>query len=271
MATAERRRAARRGLPVLLSAIVLLCAAPARAQETGEPATPPIRLLTDFDFHLSIEQVGSDDPQFVWDADYGGDIDLLDYGVGRVNFLANYEAILGEEFRRFDPNQGIYTLDVSSSYRTEPAELALVFHHISRHLSDRSKKFAIDWNMVGIQAARVVTLGPTSLDLRGHALWTLKRSFVDYRADYGGTVRVRHPIRSGLAVVGAGDLAIMTIDPTVLNRPTQRGGRLEAGIRIEGPGAAAEFFVAYERRIDAGPFDIRPRSWGLVGFRLLSR
>ena len=121
---------------------------------------------------MSLEHLGGDAEQFVWIADYGGDVDLLGYGAGRVNFLANYEAIVGEEFRRFDPNQGNYILDVSSSLRRGALELAVVFHHVSRHLSDRPKTFHIDWNMVGIQAVRPVMIGSSRLHLHGRALWT---------------------------------------------------------------------------------------------------
>jgi len=267
----------RRGTPsrtkALLTLPLLAIAGAGLAQAQEAPAAAPrrLQLLTDFDIHLSIEQVGSDDSKFVWDADYGADLDLLDYGLGRVTFLAEYEAILGEELRRFDPNQGNYTLDISSSVRTDAAEVAFVFHHLSRHLSDRRKTFPIDWNMVGVHAIRPVTIGSTWLELRGRALWNVKRSFVDYRADYGAGVQVRHRVDSHVSVIGAGELTLMPVDRAVLDRPTQVGARLEAGVRLDGPGAAAELFVAYERRIDAGPFDVRPRTWGLVGLRLLSR
>ena len=42
-------------------------------------------------------------------------LNFVDYGHGRVRFVANYEAVLGEELRNFDPNQGNYLLDLSAS------------------------------------------------------------------------------------------------------------------------------------------------------------
>lgn len=241
------------------------------SSDEGTDAAPRVRLFTDFDFHLAIAQVGSDDEQFVWDADYGGDIDLLDYGTGRVNFLANYEAILGEQLRRFDPNQGNYTLDISGSWRVGRLEVAGVFHHISRHLADRRKTFPIDWNMVGVQVRRPFAAGQAAGEVHGRALWTIKRSFVDYRAEYGGGASVRRPVHPRLALVGSGGVTIVPVDASVFGRGTQTGASLEGGVRIDGTGAAMEFFVAVERRIDASPFDRQPRTWGMVGLRLVGR
>ena len=50
---------------------------------------------------------------FVWDTNFGGELDVVDYGTGRATFVANYQAILGDEFRHFDPNQGNYILSGS--------------------------------------------------------------------------------------------------------------------------------------------------------------
>lgn len=269
-----RALASRIGLAVALGmALVTGWATPARAQDPPalEDAPPRLQLLTHFDFHFAMALLGEDDARFVWDADYGGDIDLLDYGRGRVNFLANYEAILGEQFRRFDPNQGNYTLQVSSSVRFRDLEIAGVFHHVSRHLSDRQKAFAIDWNMVGVLVERPFDVGAVTVEVDGRALWNIERSFVDYRAEYGAGARVRHPVHPRIALIGAGGFTVVSVDRLVARRGTQTGALIEGGVRIEGPGAAGELFVAFERRIDADPFEGRPRSWALIGFRLLSR
>lgn len=254
----------------------------AHAQDgsAADDAPPRLQLLTNFDFHFAMARLSGDDERFVWDADYGGDIDLLDYGRGRVNFLANYEAILGEQLRRFDPNQGNYTLQVSSSVRFDDLEVAGVFHHVSRHLSDRPKAFAIDWNMVGILVERPFAFGATTVEAHGRAMWTIKRSFVDYRAEYGAEARVRHPVHPRLAVIAAGGLTLVPVEGFVsgpgfqtalTGRGLQTGALIEGGLRIEGTGAAGEFFVGFERRIDADPFAGVPRNWALVGFRLVSR
>ena len=133
--------------------LLALMAAPAAAQ-TPTPAPPPsaaggVEFLSRFDFGVALEHLYTDDDRFVWDADFGGDLDLVDYGRGRLAFAALYETILGREFRAFDPNQGNYTLAGELSARARRVEVSGVFHHVSRHLSDRPKRGPVDWNMIG--------------------------------------------------------------------------------------------------------------------------
>ena len=46
------------------------------------------------------------DPRFSWETHFGGDLDVADYVVGRSSILVDYEAVLGDEFRPFDPEPG---------------------------------------------------------------------------------------------------------------------------------------------------------------------
>ena len=101
-----------------------LCALAMIAGASPVAAQGAIQFFPRYDFHLSAEHLSKDDPRFVWDTNFGGDMDFVDYGFGRTRFGANYEAILGEEFRRFDPNQGNYLLDLSTSARTHGYEIA---------------------------------------------------------------------------------------------------------------------------------------------------
>jgi hypothetical protein len=82
---------------------------------------------------------------------------------------------------------------------------------------------------------------------------------------------LRHPIkpRFGWFVHLYGEL--FTVDGSVPDRGTQVGGRGEAGVRIEGRAGAMEFFAGGERRIDAEPVTFQAHSWGLAGFRLVTR
>ena len=84
----------------------------ARCGPGRDPVLPALRLPP-----AAPSTSRSDDPRFVWDTNFGGELDFVDYGLGRTTFAANYEAVLGEEFRRFDPNQGNYLLDLSTSAR----------------------------------------------------------------------------------------------------------------------------------------------------------
>ena len=99
--------------------LLLTIAARAHAQPLPSPSTAPpsADFMTHYDFQLSMAALSGGDQRFSWDAHFGGDVDLVDYVVGRANVLIDYEAVLGSEFRPFDPNQGNYTLEASGSAR----------------------------------------------------------------------------------------------------------------------------------------------------------
>jgi len=40
-----------------------------------------------YDFHLSAARLNIDDPRFVWDTRFGGDLDVVDYVSGRLSLL----------------------------------------------------------------------------------------------------------------------------------------------------------------------------------------
>src|SRR6266699_5561377 len=111
-----------------LSASVAYAQTPLPTPEAA-PASPDF--LTHYHFHLSANALSSDDPRFGWQTHFGGDFDLVDYVGGRANILIDYEAVLGNELRLFDPNQGNYTLEASASARAGGTEIAGVLHHVS--------------------------------------------------------------------------------------------------------------------------------------------
>jgi hypothetical protein len=243
--------------------------APLNAQ-TAAPS-PQIEFIPRAVFHLSAELLTAiDDRRFVWDTNFGGDIDVVDYGVGRLSFFGNYQAMLGNEFRNFDPNQGNYILEGSSSGRFPKAEIAAVFYHQSRHLSDRPKTFAIDWNMLGGRVRRPFLLGATHLDARADLRWTIQRSYVDYRWEFDGRVRGDRVLHPRVGVLFDGRIRHLGVDGT-RNRGGQTGFRGEAGVRFEGGSAAIEFFAAAERRIDPYQLEFGTATWAAFGFRLQSR
>jgi hypothetical protein len=259
-----------RRIGVVVLALLSGAAAEAHAQAAGAPSARRAGFLTRFNFHLDAASLRSGEAQFSWDADFGGDADLVDYGAGRLNVLANYEVVLGEEFRAFDPNQANYVLEVLGSVRAGRTEVAGVFHHTSRHLSDRPKVFPIDWNMMGIQVTHLATAGGRRLDSRARLLGVVGRSsFIDYRWRLEGGVAGRLPLHARLAVIAGADVTYLAVDRTVADRGAQKGAHLEGGVRIQGGEAALELFVAVERRIDAHPIERVPRTWLLAGFRLL--
>ena len=178
--------------------------------------------------------------------------------------------ILGDQLREFDPNQGNYILEGSASRRFPGVEVAGVFYHQSRHLSDRPKEHAIDWNMVGGRVQGAGALGAARLDARADVRGVIKKSFVDYRWELDARLRSDVPIRPRVGFLAGAGLRVLGVDGSV-GRGTQTGFRAEAGIRVEGPAGAVELFAAAERRIDPYQLEFGTVTWSTFGFRLLSR
>jgi hypothetical protein len=240
--------------------------APARAQ-TAPP--PGVAFFSRFDFHVSMEHLVSEEPRFVWDAHFGGELDMIEYGSGRATFVANYETVLGSEFRAFDPNQGNYILEGSISRRAGGLEAAGVFHHVSRHLSDRPKRFPVDWNMIGGRIGGSTTRGRTTLRARADVRGVIQNTFVDYRWEVESAAAVRVGLRPGVVLVSSGGVRVLGVDGS-RDRGTQYGYRGEGGVRLDGRGAALELFIAAERRIDPYQLEFSTSTWMTLGFRISS-
>ena len=246
---------------------LLASASAARAQTA--PASGVV-FLPRYDFHLAADHLSSPDPRFTWDTNFGGALDFVDYGRGRSTFAANYEAVLGNQFRKFDPNQGNYQLDVSSSLRTHGYEFAALFHHISRHLSDRPKRMPVDWNMFGVTIARDATRGRTALQAHGDLLRVILHSNVDYSWEANAGLDARRRVYKAVSAIAAGNVRLVGVDGSA-NRGTQHGERIEGGLRFEGQRGAIELILAGERRIDPYPLEMSTMSWFGAGFRFVSR
>jgi len=250
---------------------VVLCAHAAAGQTAAaDPHTPRVELFSRSAFHMSAEHLSGDDVMFVWDTNFGGELDVVDYGAGRFTFWANYQAILGDEFRHFDPNQGNYILAGSMSLRTRGVEIAGVFYHQSRHLADRPNRVAVAWNMMGVRLQRTATYGHARIDGRVDVRGTVAKAFVDYNWELDTSVRSDVQIRPGVAALVSGTFRHLGVDDSQ-NRGDQTGFRGEAGVRIEGRKGAMEFFLAAERRVDPYPLEFGTAKWVSAGFRLLSR
>lgn len=251
---------------------VVWSAGTAAAQQTPvdqQPEPAPIELLPRSAFYVSAEKL-SENVMFVWDANFGGEVDVIDYRTGRATFVANYQAILGDEFRHFDPNQGNYILSGSASLRMPGVEVAGVFYHQSRHLADRPNRVAIAWNMAGVRLQRAIEVSRAHVDASVDVRGVVARAFVDYTWEIEGAVRSDVQIRRSVGLLFGGTLRLLGVDDTQ-NRGNQTGFRAETGLRFEGKRGAMEFFVAGERRIDPSPLQFGTATWASVGFRLLSR
>lgn len=240
-------------------------------QPLAEAPTEP-QFLSRYDFHLAAAALASGTPErFQWDTHWGGDFDLVDYVSGRFGFLVDYQAILGNEYRSFDPNQGNYTLEFSGSKRFGRTEIAGVFHHVSRHLSDRPKRLAVAFNAAEVRLLRRVDLGSrTLIDIKADLGHVTEKAYNDYTWLGKADVTLRQQVNGVAGLYGRGYTDFYAVDAKVANRGTQHGARLEAGVRLRGKGGAMDLFAGWERMVDADLFDRQPRSWAFAGFRLVN-
>ena len=256
----------------LAIAAVVLGVVPALAQRTPEPRPDTAEFLPHYTFNLAGAALSSDDQAFSWDTHFGGEVEIVDYVIGRAAFLADYQAVLGSEFRPFDPNQGNYLLDLSGSLRAPAGvELVGVFHHVSRHLSDRYKRFPIAWNMLQARALRRFTAGAgTTIDVRADVGKVVAHTYVDYEWEGDLEFVVRHPVTPHVGLYAKALGQTMGVDPLVKSRTRQDGGRIEGGFRFTGgKQGSLELYVGYEKMIDASLIDFQPRQWAFAGFRIV--
>jgi hypothetical protein len=241
---------------------------------SGHAQEPPSKLtfMNRYDFQISMAKLSSRDPRFDWIGRVGGDIDLVDYVKGRTSLFAEYEVVMGNELRPFDPNQGNYTFDGSTSWRLGKTELAAVFHHLSRHLSDRPKTQAVAMNSVEGMIRRRFEYAQTTFDARAGAGKVVERAFLDYTWRAYGDLAVRHRITQSAGWFGKTKVEALGVDLAIAGRNhSQSGGRIETGLRLEGSRGAVELFGGWEHMADAYPLERLGKSWAFIGFRLGSR
>ena len=266
-----RRAVAAACLVVTLAGASRAGAQPPGPQPIAGPASGSPEFLARYDFQLAAAALAIADERFTWDIHFGGTLDLVDYVRGRASMVADYAAVLGGELRPFDPNQAYYTLEVSSSVWVGRTEIAGVFHHVSRHLSDRPKRAAIAWNVLGARALQQFSLRGTTLGVRAGAGRVVADAMVDYGWTADADLMVRRSLKPRIGAYARVSGEVFGIDAALSARGTQQGGRVEGGVRVEGRGAAMELFAGFERRVDADPFEQRPLHWAFAGFRLVNK
>ncbi|HKT80331.1 MAG TPA: hypothetical protein VJP86_08925 [Vicinamibacterales bacterium] len=250
--------------------LLVVAVAPASAQPPLPNPPTTGQFMSRYDFHLAAAALSSDEANFKWDTHFGGDFDFVDYVYGRMIFTADYQALLGNEFRPFDPYQGNYTLEAAGSVRANGTEIVGALHHVSRHLGDRPKRFAVAWNEIDVRLLRQFQFGESTLDGRLEGGKVIARATVDYDWTAAAEGTFRRGITEHSSFFGHGyGQTIWVIDTP--GRQTQWGGKLEAGIRFTGNGGALELMAGVERMIDADPVAQVPLSWAFAGFRLVTK
>ncbi len=232
---------------------------------------PAVDFFPETRFFMNAEHLSTDSIHYKWRADFHGEADLVRWPRGgRATFLANYEVVLGNEFRRFDPEQGNYTLQGAVTQQVGPVEVGIVFHHISRHVSDRFKRFAVDWNAFGVRVRKEIVRAPVTVTLQGDVRDIVARSFVDYATEAEGQATVFYAWRPRVGFVADTHVRVVGVDETY-GRGTQAEFRTEGGVRFGGEGGSFELFLAGERRFDADVTLLGPRNWLAAGFRFRAR
>jgi len=255
-----------------MALLVLVSAVSARAQDATPSPEPErkVEFMSRTAFHMAAEYLSDDDPRYTWDADFGGELDVVDYGYGRFTFEANYQVVLGEEIRSFDPNQGNYILAGNVSARTRWFEVAGQLYHQSRHLADRPKEEAIDWNTLGGRVRKAFKYREATFDARADVRGVFMKTTVDYSWELDAALRSDVKVRPGVGLLAAADVRYLGVDGSQ-DRGNQTGYKVEGGVRLEGRRGAVEVFIAGERRIDPYPVEVGVAEWFTAGFRLLSR
>jgi hypothetical protein len=260
--------------------LVLVVSTPALAQQELYVPPPAGReFLPRYDFHMSVESLSPPkdtpeeqaDERFSWDTHFGGSFDVVDLVFMRAGAIVDFEAVEGSEYRPFDPNQGNYTLEAFVSARVGHSEIGPIFHHISRHLSDRAKTEAIAWNELGARALHRFDVTDATIDLDLEGGYAIQHSFVDYTWLGDLNLLLRHPVSPRVGIFLHGRAQLFGVDETVAARGTQVGVLFEGGVRLGGRGGVMELYLGYENRVDAYPFDRVSQHWGLAGLRLVSR
>ena len=253
----------------LLFLQVRLAAAQVGVSGSSDPHEK-IQFLPRYAFHLSAEYFPGADKRFVWDTNFGGEFDVIDFAHrSRLIVEANYQAILGEEMRPFDPNQGNYILSSRVSTRARGFDLAGVFYHQSRHLSDRSKQLAVDWNMLGGRVSKIFAKESMTIDTRVDLRAVTHKRQVDYSWELEGDARSTIPLRHGrIGLIGGVTVRVLGVDGSQ-NRGTQHGYRAEGGLRLNGKAGAIELYLSGEQRIDPFPLEHSTGRWIGFGLRVL--
>jgi hypothetical protein len=256
------------------------------AEPARVPGEPAQAFLSRADVSFGWASLMANDPRFDWQATLGFDLDLYDYGSGRLRLQGGYEAVLGRERRRYDLNQGNYAFEVSGTKQFRHAEVAVLSQHVSRHLVDRDNPPSISWNTAGVRVQAVWTpetgLTPTrppaaSIGERSDRVEgeievsrAMQQAYVDYDWISRARVSWRRPVTRVAALHATATGEVIGVKHGVVRNERVCGGRIEGGVQFRGRAATLEVFGGYERRIDAYPTDRFRVRWFTAGARIVT-
>jgi hypothetical protein len=238
------------------------------APQPGTPATITRGLVPRAGVHVGLIHLTAGDPRFNWAARFGTDIDVYDYGKGRLSLIGEYEAVFGSERRPFDLNHENYTVDVSASLRAKGAEFFAVIHHVSRHLSDRQNDRAVAWNSVGVAASREFAGDTSRLKARLDLAHVFQHTFNDYTWTAWLTLAAERRAGPHALLFARANGGFQGVDRAIANRDRLCGARIESGVHVKGVRGGVDVFVGYERRLDGYPLSFQRSRWLEWGVRI---
>lgn len=129
-------------------ALVFLALAPGATAHAQD-----VELLPEVTVQLTGLHYAPTEDAFVWDGWIGAGAGLFRIHRTTAYFTADVETVIGRERRTFDANQAAYHLEAGARIAVGRHVVDPFFHHVSRHVVDRPKADAVDWNIVGLRAA----------------------------------------------------------------------------------------------------------------------
>lgn len=252
--------------------LLLVCAAAAWPACVGQ--AQDVAWLPEAGLRLAAIRYGETEPQFKWSGWIGGGLGLLRVGRVTARVDTDVETIIGNEKRTFDANQANYHLEAGARADLGAYEAQVFYHHVSRHLEDRPKTQAVDWNILGARVGRRFE-GRVPARVRVGVGKATQVSLVGYGWEVTGRVQAALPLSGnsaggdGGALYGDVDLRYVEADASpAFPRDSFLDARLEGGLRLRREERTAALFLAFERRNDVFLLEPGARSRLLIGLRL---
>ncbi len=238
----------------------------------GSPASSDegVRFLPFMGPRLEAARYSPADEAFAWVGWIGATVDLVEKGKWSAYFNPDVETILGHRVRSFEAVQANYSLEVGVGREVGRGRVSSFFHHVSRHVLDRDKSEAVDWNFLG---ARFESGWPQRWNRRGGFQTSLAAATLATTVEYKWEARLSADIdvvrKNNLALFVLADVrhvgAAATPDSP---RDQLTDVRAETGFRRWQEKSLFDLFVAYEHRNDALIPRALARDRALFGFRL---
>jgi hypothetical protein len=244
-------------LPLLAAAVLL-------APLTGSAAD----FLPAVSLHLEAARYAPVETDLYWTTTIGGGADVFGVGGFRGYIVGDVETIIGSTRRAFDATQANYHLETGGRWLFHGVTVNPFFHHVSRHMIDREKEPAVDWNMLGVRAEARFSPRGRRAKIGGSVGHTTLASLVGYRWEligHGDLEVLGNERTSGYVRAGA---RFVTVDPEPeLPRGDFLDWIVEGGFRFRNEHRVFDAFAAYERRNDVLLLVPSVLTRGLFGIR----